>query len=246
MRLVLPLILLLQVAGQARGQAPNDPFRFVVWPVEDVRALTGSVSTRTVIAVTGAAAIVGVSARFDDQFAGPARRWDGSPVLRVAQELGHARAMRPALAVLFLGSLMQNDTRLQDASFTGLEAVIVANLVTNSFKAAFGRSRPYEGDGSRRFAPFSGHRSFPSGHATTAFAALTPFARYYGGVPAVVLYGAAAATAFSRMAIGVHWFSDVLAGSAIGFATASALTRLHRGRIRLSAGPGGAVLAVRL
>jgi len=59
--------------------------------------------------------------------------------------------------------------------------------------------------------------SFPSAHATTAFAG----ARAYSGLgPAGVLYGAAVLTAVNRPYLGVHYPSDVLAGAALGTLTA--------------------------
>ena len=65
--------------------------------------------------------------------------------------------------------------------------------------------------------------SFPSAHASTSFAAALAYSR--AGLPAFPLYSLAKAMAFSRLYLGVHYPSDILAGAALGTAVAAAFTR---------------------
>jgi membrane-associated phospholipid phosphatase len=84
-------------------------------------------------------------------------------------------------------------------------------LATEALKAAITEERP---DG-------SGNDSFPSGHASVAFAAATYISIRYGheypwAVP--VSFGAAALTGVARVEAYKHYAGDVIAGAAIGAA----------------------------
>jgi membrane-associated phospholipid phosphatase len=70
--------------------------------------------------------------------------------------------------------------------------------------------------------PVVSRLSFPSAHATTSFAAARAFR---GLVPAGALYAAALLFALSRPYLGVHYPSDVVAGSVLGTAIGEALGR---------------------
>jgi membrane-associated phospholipid phosphatase len=87
-----------------------------------------------------------------------------------------------------------------------------AYCLSTSIKVAIGRRRPLVEDLPHLMVTPTG-LSFPSSHSTSSFAAARAFGRL---LPAGPLYGAAAAMAFSRLYLGVHYPSDVAAGAALG------------------------------
>jgi membrane-associated phospholipid phosphatase len=67
-------------------------------------------------------------------------------------------------------------------------------------------------------------RSFPSGHTSRAFTAAAFIHRRYGFRHAIIPYVAAGFTAVSRIHADRHFVEDVVAGAAIGIASAFLLT----------------------
>ena len=99
-------------------------------------------------------------------------------------------------------------------------AVAVSNLVTEVLKYSIGRGRPFVGGEANafHFSHFAGnpaYYSFPSGHATTAFAlalavsAIWPQTRLAMAVYAIVI-------AATRLVLVAHHPSDVVAGALVG------------------------------
>jgi len=94
-------------------------------------------------------------------------------------------------------------------------------LLVNLTKLIVDRARP----DIRRLTGFSGS-SFPSGHAATAAATLAALALVLGlglsprakAALAGAATGLAAAVATTRVLLGVHWLTDVMAGLALGWA----------------------------
>jgi membrane-associated phospholipid phosphatase len=98
-----------------------------------------------------------------------------------------------------------------------------------------------------RTRPNGGHMSFPSGHATSAFAGAAFLQRRYGWLFGIPAYGLASYVAYSRVEAKEHYTSDVVAGAAIGIATNLAFThpREHVA-VALDAGRGHAGCSIAL
>jgi undecaprenyl-diphosphatase len=113
-----------------------------------------------------------------------------------------------------------------------LIAVALADWSAMGLKALFDRERPplrYAEPDPLVRTPHDG--SFPSGHAATSFAAATILSFAFPRL-APLLFVLAAAVAWSRVYVGVHYPLDVLGGAVLGLLVAIALRQLVRGRQR--------------
>ncbi len=231
-RLYFGLVLLLTLfqSGSVQAQSTEDPVRFVLWLKNDVQAVPKALLHTPGVRLIGSATAIVVLARWDKQISKNALKWRKKELMRVLEEMGDANSVRPLAIVLFTGSLFSRSHRFQDAAFTSLESLIMANVLTNALKFSFGRQRPFQTDQPDVFKPLGGGFSFPSGHATTAFAFVTPWVLYYPGIASGTLAVLAAGTAFSRVPLKYHWPSDVLAGALVGATTSAWLVRRHTRR----------------
>jgi undecaprenyl-diphosphatase len=167
-----------------------------------VRAHSGLAGVDRRLAVWGATHATGLS----------------TAVLRAITQLG---ATVTVVAVTVLAGTWEY-RRLHTRSvplFLGL-VVVGQNLIANLIKLGVDRVRP----GVDPLTLFSGS-SFPSGHTTAAAACYAAIALLAGRRRSPrarsILAGAAAAIAVavaaSRVLLGVHWLTDVLAGLALGW-----------------------------
>lgn len=123
------------------------------------------------------------------------------------------------------------DVRAKNVALDGVAASIIASgLVTPAVKFVVGRERPNKTTATFKFKPFSGNSSFPSGHATQAFAVATVISENYPSwwVEGIA-YGSAALIGYARIEQNAHYASDVVAGSLIGWSISRAIVRRHNG-----------------
>ncbi|WP_439697596.1 phosphatase PAP2 family protein [Mucilaginibacter sp. AW1-7] len=113
------------------------------------------------------------------------------------------------------------------AKQNGLEAIInlgATELFTYAIKNSVNRTRPADRYPNDVFVNSPTHgQSFPSGHSSLAFAtAATISIQYHKWYVTVPAYLWASSVGYSRMYLGKHYPSDVLAGAAVGIGTAYA------------------------
>ncbi len=154
------------------------------------------------------------------------------------------------LALLIIPPMLLFDrSRLRRHLLPMVLSVAISGGLVNLMKIVVDRPRPPEGFAETAtlvHTPLGTppDRSFPSGHSQTAFGAATYLSCLYPAASPALL-AAAALAGLSRVALGVHYPSDVLAGSLIGavfslvgFSLAQRFHRRRAARAVEAAAPG--------
>jgi len=115
------------------------------------------------------------------------------------------------LAIGTVGAGLDRERRGEWRRATATVAGVYA--LNTAIKRVVGRRRP-ELPGLPALTSTPTTLSFPSAHASTSFAGALVYSRL--GLPAASLYGLATGLALSRLYLGVHYPSDVLAGAMLG------------------------------
>jgi undecaprenyl-diphosphatase len=108
-----------------------------------------------------------------------------------------------------------------------LAVTLVDQTTSSILKPLFERLRPcHELEGVRLLVGCGGKYGFPSSHAANFFAAATVFSVFFPKYKILYLV-IAFLVAYSRVYVGVHYPSDVIAGSLVGALGAFILCRLY-------------------
>ena len=224
----------------------------------DTTKATGWLLTVALGVITGLTLAVGLLLEMVQTHAGFAR-WDDSAarwgaahttgttesVLRVITQLGGT----PVVIALCLGVSIIEYRRLPTWAVPAFMATVVVSqlVVTNLIKVVVGRERPNVA----RLVGVSGF-SFPSGHTAASAAVYAAIALVVGrhrdrrtkAVLAGVAGGITVAIAMSRVLLGVHWLTDVIAGAALGWACFALCSIAYGGRLLQFGAPLEAASAV--
>lgn len=134
-----------------------------------------------------------------------------------ASNAGLAAFVGVGAGMFLWGHLEHNEEQRETGLLSG-EAAIDAYLESEVFAYAFGRERPFAGDGRGRF--FEGGDSFPSEHAAVSWAIASVIAHEYPGfLTQLLAYGGATGVSAARLVGQKHFAADLLVGAALGWYT---------------------------
>jgi membrane-associated phospholipid phosphatase len=185
-------------------------------PANLLRATVGVFNGANLNPVIVGTAVTGVAALYDGPIAEALN--DPDSTLGPRLETGGSPRWSGALVgALFVGGRFATGTRFRAASYDWLEAYLVTLGYTELLKDLVGRTRP---NGQH-------DTSFPSGHASNAFALAAVADGHYGWKPATAAYAVATLIAVSRLQQNAHYLSDVLGGATLGYIVGRSVVRVN-------------------
>lgn len=130
---------------------------------------------------------------------------------------------------LWIAGIATKNNDWKKKALFALESFACSQALTFSMKAISQKPRPHEADPTLIALKNAKNSSFPSGHTSEAFATATSLTlitkKWYVGVPA---YSWAYLVGHSRMYLGVHYPSDVIAGAFVGMGSSILCYQLNK------------------
>ena len=123
------------------------------------------------------------------------------------------------------------NSKLLGAALVATEAQLLTLGLTESIAYGTARARPDQSnDPGQWFTNWGRNDSFPSSHASQAFAIAAVIEDRFGLGPGIVAYGLASLVGAARIVQDKHWASDVAAGAVLGWAVGHFLSVRHSER----------------
>jgi len=175
----------------------------------------GVVSSSNRINLLAGGALAATSHAFDDDVASYFHNNPHEQFGKIGQVIGGGIFVGAATLGVFSAGRVAPWDHFRSSTYDVSQAVVVNIAYTFLIKVAAHRERP---DGSDK-------KSFPSGHASDAFAVASVLDRHYSWKVSVPAYAVASFVAASRLAAEKHFLSDVIFGSALGFGVGRTVVR---------------------
>lgn len=138
------------------------------------------------------------------------------PVLQFISDTTTLVSITMALLVI-IAAIVKRSKSLRLHFFKLVTVLILVLFVTQGLKTLIDRDRPFTTYPNIEKLSSGGDSSFPSGHTMEAFAMATVLSLLFSRRKIIIaVFIWAVLVAYSRMALGVHYPSDVLAGNLIG------------------------------
>lgn len=152
-------------------------------------------------------------------FTANARSYDR--LIAITSDFGSVYAIGGAAGTLYLTG---RKSLARDVLVAGLAAWGLAQSVKPLVK----RARPYTEDSAQRLVAIPQGSSWPSGHTAVATAMAATVAAQSGAIGQLLCGGYAIGVGVSRIKVGVHYASDIIAGAGVGLVAAAFV----RGRVK--------------
>ena len=180
------------------------------------RGAVGIVSTDNIKPLVIGGVGTGIGALFDDDVAA----WIADPDHSFGNSLedgAQPAVIGGVVFVLFASGRAVDGPRYRAMTYDWMHAFLINAAYTVLLKEVVRRERP---DGEDNL-------SFPSAHASNAFALAAVAERHYGWKAGVPAYALASAVAVSRLQRNKHYLSDAMAGATLGYIVGRTVVRVN-------------------